>query len=49
MKFFSACKDSKLAQKIQANRGVYSLVKQLSTLILAERGKRHPITPFCTI
>ena len=24
MKFFSACKDSKLAQKIQADRGIYS-------------------------
>ena len=23
MKFFSACKDSKLAQKIQADRGIY--------------------------
>lgn len=27
MKFFSTCKDSKLAQKIQANSGIYSSIK----------------------
>ena len=35
MKFFSACKDSKLAQKIQADRGIYS--HSLATIILDTR------------
>ena len=32
MKFFSVCKDSKLAQKIQAVSGIYS--HSLATIIL---------------